>query len=206
MQYKSCCKSVETWLLFGFVTPNRDWWMDKLICPSFHSSATYNESFPMSSTWCGVQQVLMLLFPCIPGSRIPRFLSIVDNSCRRHIIMPMCSWDHWNSSTASWRRTAALDLTDAVNLSFSGCSRKVLAWNLSEGSDWAELLAQQTTFHQGKQWVREIPSCRHHLANRGARLTYDVSEARLVLGWVGQKKRAALELRYRWFRQVMDLY
>ncbi|RHZ67685.1 uncharacterized protein CDV56_100015, partial [Aspergillus thermomutatus] len=35
------------------------------------------------------------------------------------------------------------------------------------------------------------------LVERGARLTYDVSEARLVLGRIGQKKRAALELRSR---------
>lgn len=42
------------------------------------------------------------------------------------------------------------------------------------------------------------------LGNRGARLTYDVSEARLVLGRVGQKKRAALELRSRgvWTEEV----
>lgn len=35
------------------------------------------------------------------------------------------------------------------------------------------------------------------LSSRGARLTYDASEARIVLGQVGQKKRAALELRAR---------
>lgn len=35
------------------------------------------------------------------------------------------------------------------------------------------------------------------LGSRGARLTYDASEARIVLGRVGQKKRAALELRAR---------
>lgn len=42
------------------------------------------------------------------------------------------------------------------------------------------------------------------LGNRGARLTYDASEARLVLGRVGQKKRAALELRSRgvWTEEV----
>lgn len=42
------------------------------------------------------------------------------------------------------------------------------------------------------------------LDNRGARLTYDVSEARLVIGIVGQKKRASLELRARgvWTEEV----
>ncbi|KAF7133820.1 hypothetical protein CNMCM5793_005232 [Aspergillus hiratsukae] len=42
------------------------------------------------------------------------------------------------------------------------------------------------------------------LVTRGARLTYDVSEARLVLGRIGQKKRAALELRSRgvWTEEV----
>jgi DNA polymerase IV len=42
------------------------------------------------------------------------------------------------------------------------------------------------------------------LVKRNARLTYDVSEARLVLGRIGQKKRAALELRSRgvWTEEV----
>ena len=42
------------------------------------------------------------------------------------------------------------------------------------------------------------------LGSRGARLTYDISEARLILGRVGQKKRAALELRSRgvWTEEV----
>ncbi|RHZ72099.1 hypothetical protein CDV55_108926 [Aspergillus turcosus] len=44
------------------------------------------------------------------------------------------------------------------------------------------------------------------LVMRGARLTYDVSEARLVLGRIGQKKRAALELRSRgvWTEEVSE--
>jgi DNA polymerase IV len=42
------------------------------------------------------------------------------------------------------------------------------------------------------------------LARHGAPLTYDISEARLVLGRVRQKKRAALELRSRglWTEEV----
>ena len=42
------------------------------------------------------------------------------------------------------------------------------------------------------------------LGSRGARLTYDASESKLVLGRVGQKKRAALELRARgvWTEEV----
>ena len=45
------------------------------------------------------------------------------------------------------------------------------------------------------------------LGNRGARLTYDVSEARLMIGKVGQKKRAALELRARgvWTEEVVSV-
>ncbi|ODM20635.1 hypothetical protein SI65_03688 [Aspergillus cristatus] len=44
------------------------------------------------------------------------------------------------------------------------------------------------------------------LGNRGARLTYDICEARLVIGKVGQKKRAALELRARgvWTEEVVS--
>lgn len=42
------------------------------------------------------------------------------------------------------------------------------------------------------------------LVTRGGRLTYDISEARLVLGRISQKKRAALELRSRgvWTEEV----
>lgn len=45
------------------------------------------------------------------------------------------------------------------------------------------------------------------LGSRGARLTYDISESKLVLGRVGQKKRAALELRARglWTEEVNDV-
>lgn len=45
------------------------------------------------------------------------------------------------------------------------------------------------------------------LIQHGARLTYDVSEATLILGKVGQKKRAALELRSRgiWTEEVSAL-
>lgn len=50
----------------------------------------------------------------------------------------------------------------------------------------------------------ELQQVEDMLGNRGARLTYDVSEARLVLGRVSQKKRAALELRSRgvWTEEV----
>ena len=45
--------------------------------------------------------------------------------------------------------------------------------------------------------LNELHRIEDILGNRGARLTYDISEARLVIGKVGQKKRAALELRGR---------
>lgn len=50
----------------------------------------------------------------------------------------------------------------------------------------------------------ELQRVEDMLGNRGARLTYDVSEARLVLGRVSQKKRAALELRSKgvWTEEV----
>ncbi|RMJ22786.1 hypothetical protein PHISP_06343 [Aspergillus sp. HF37] len=43
----------------------------------------------------------------------------------------------------------------------------------------------------------ELHDVEERLLSRGARLTYDIAEAGLVLGKVGQKKRAALELRAR---------
>ncbi|KAI9927665.1 hypothetical protein AWENTII_006506 [Aspergillus wentii] len=45
--------------------------------------------------------------------------------------------------------------------------------------------------------LEELHAVEDSLVKRGACLTYDVSEARLVLGRIGQKKRAALELRSR---------
>lgn len=52
--------------------------------------------------------------------------------------------------------------------------------------------------------LEELHGVEEELAERGAPLTYDVSEARLVLGKVAQKKRAALELRSRglWTEEV----
>ncbi|KAL1999361.1 hypothetical protein VTN02DRAFT_4643 [Thermoascus thermophilus] len=52
--------------------------------------------------------------------------------------------------------------------------------------------------------LEELHGVEETLAERGAPLTYDVSEARLVLGKVAQKKRAALELRARglWTEEV----
>ncbi|KAL1964980.1 hypothetical protein VTN77DRAFT_6180 [Rasamsonia byssochlamydoides] len=43
----------------------------------------------------------------------------------------------------------------------------------------------------------ELHEVEDSLAKRGAPLTYDVSEAKIVLGTIGQRKRAALELRSR---------
>lgn len=45
--------------------------------------------------------------------------------------------------------------------------------------------------------LAELHDVEERLLSRGARLTYDIAEAGLVLGKVGQKKRAALELRAR---------
>lgn len=53
--------------------------------------------------------------------------------------------------------------------------------------------------------LEELDKIEDSLVKRGAPLTYDISEARLVLGKIGQRKRAALELRARgvWTEEVM---
>lgn len=52
--------------------------------------------------------------------------------------------------------------------------------------------------------LEELHDVEDSLIRRGASLTYDISEARLVLGKIGQKKRAALELRFHglWTEEV----
>jgi DNA polymerase IV len=51
----------------------------------------------------------------------------------------------------------------------------------------------------------ELHEVEDSLVTRGAPLTYDVSEARIVLGTIGQRKRAALELRSRgvWTEEII---
>lgn len=55
--------------------------------------------------------------------------------------------------------------------------------------------------------LEELHDVEDSLVRRGARLTYDAAEAALVLGRVGQKKRAALELRARgiWTEEVLSV-
>lgn len=52
--------------------------------------------------------------------------------------------------------------------------------------------------------LEELHEVEESLVRRGARLTYDAAEAAIVLGRVGQKKRAALELRSRgvWTEEI----
>lgn len=52
----------------------------------------------------------------------------------------------------------------------------------------------------------ELHAVEDSLAKRGAPLTYDVSEAKIVLGTIGQRKRAALELRSRgvWTEEILS--
>ncbi|OJJ50554.1 hypothetical protein ASPZODRAFT_56215 [Penicilliopsis zonata CBS 506.65] len=53
--------------------------------------------------------------------------------------------------------------------------------------------------------LEELHGWEEKLVEHGARLTYDITEARLILGSVSQKKRAALELRSRgiWTQEIV---